>query len=81
MKKFDIDMVLQCLASLVILSNDGRTDKNKAEAATFDYTLLIYSAKNENYSKSREARLIPLLKDLNRCPKTFIEALGVDYSE
>lgn len=81
MKKFDSDMVLNCLTSLVMLSNDHHTNKNTAEAAIFDYTLLILGAKNDNYSKSIENRLVPLLEDLHRHPKTFIEALGVDYTE
>ena len=80
MKKFDTDMVLQCLTSLIGIAH-GMANKEPALTAAYEYTELIMLVKHDSYSKSTEKRLLPLLKQLHRCPKTFIEALGVEYSE
>ena len=84
MTKFNSDMALQCLASLVMISNSkaySEMAKETARLAASDYTLLLYGIHNNNYSKHIEDRFVGILKEINQCPKTFIEALGVDYTE
>ena len=80
MKTFDSDMVLQCLTQLILTANVDEF-KQDADIAVFEYTLLILGAKNNGHSKAVEKRLIPVLEKLHKCPKTYIEALGVDYTE